>query len=103
MFLLDLILTGILWWPNLAEFRDTAPLRSKYSLKKQTMTIIINWNSTDAKKIKLFKKIATCVSYIDPLTKSPLIQRWEKKTLQARLSNEYSIFLSFVFKPFPRA
>ena len=54
MFLLDLILTGILWWPNLAEFRDTAPLRPKYSLKKQTMTIIINWNSIDAKKIKLF-------------------------------------------------
>ena len=97
-FFLDLILTGILWWPNLAEFRDTAPLRPKYSLKKQTMTIIINWNSIDAKKIKLFKKIATCVSCIDPL-----IQRWEKKTLQARLSNEYSIFLSFVFKPFPRA
>lgn len=59
------------------------------------MTIIINWNSIDAKKIKLFKKIAN-LRVIDPLTKSPLIQRWEKKTLQARLSNEYSIFLSFV-------
>ena len=54
MFLLDL--TGISQLPYLAEFRDTAPLRPKYSLKKQTMTININWNSIHVKKLSFLKR-----------------------------------------------
>ena len=52
----SLYLTGILWFPNFAEFRDTAPLRKPFEVTKMTQSNFLDWKGHLDQKYKLEKK-----------------------------------------------